>query len=45
MGSMAAEILYGSLMDPNRQHVNTILEPKLIVRESVRSKPMHAPQK
>lgn len=36
MGGMAAEILYGNLMDPTRQHVNTILEPKLIVRETVR---------
>lgn len=36
MGSMAAEILYGSLMDPSRQHFNTILEPKLVVRETVR---------
>lgn len=36
MGSMAAEILYGSLMDPSRQHINTVLEPKLVVRESVR---------
>lgn len=36
MGSMAAEILYGSIMDPTRRHVNTILEPKLVIRETVR---------
>ena len=36
MGSMAAEILYGTMMDPNRQHINTMLEPKLVLRETVR---------
>ena len=34
-GCMAAEMLYGLMRDPSRQHVNNVLEPKLIVRGSV----------
>lgn len=35
LGAMAAEILIGSLKDSNRRNVSIILEPKLIIRESV----------
>ncbi len=35
LGSMAAEILIGSIHDPGRNEVSIVLEPKLIVRESV----------
>ncbi len=35
LGSLAAEILIGSIHDPGRNEVSIMLEPKLIVRESV----------
>ena len=35
LGTMAAEILVGSINDPNRGNISTVLEPKLIIRESV----------
>ena len=35
LGSMAVDILYGSMMDPARKHVNAVLEPRLVVRGSV----------
>lgn len=35
LGSMAAEILIGSIHDPGRGEVSIVLEPKLIIRESV----------
>lgn len=35
-GRMAAETLYAQLMGSARQHVNIMLEPKLILRDSVR---------
>jgi LacI family transcriptional regulator len=35
LGAMAAEILIGSINDSNRGNISIILEPKLIVRESV----------
>lgn len=35
LGTMAAEILVGSINDPNRGNISTVLEPKLIIRQSV----------
>lgn len=35
LGAMAAEILIGSINDSNRGNISIVLEPKLIVRESV----------
>lgn len=35
LGTMAAEILIGSINDPNRGNISTVLEPKLVIRESV----------
>lgn len=35
LGTMVAEILIGSINDPNRGNISTVLEPKLIIRESV----------
>ncbi|KUO76459.1 MAG: hypothetical protein APF77_18050 [Clostridia bacterium BRH_c25] len=35
LGAMAAEILIGSINDPNRGNIAIVLEPKLIIRESV----------
>lgn len=35
LGAMAAEILIGSINDSNRGNVSILIEPKLIVRESV----------
>lgn len=36
VGRIAAETLYAQLMDSAKQHVNIMLEPKLILRDSVR---------
>lgn len=35
LGAMAAEILIGNINDSNRGNISIILEPKLIIRESV----------
>lgn len=35
LGTMAAEILIGSINDPNRGNISTVLEPKLVARGSV----------
>lgn len=35
LGSMAADILIGSVHDPNRNNVSIVLDPRLIIRESV----------
>jgi len=35
LGAMAAEILIGSINDQNRGNISVVLEPKLIIRDSV----------
>lgn len=35
LGTLVAEILLGSINDPKRNYLSTVLEPKLIIRESV----------
>lgn len=35
LGTMVSEILMGSINDPNRGNISTVLEPKLVIRESV----------
>ena len=36
LGNMAAEILNGTLQNPHRKKLNITLEPRLVIRESVR---------
>ena len=36
MGSLAAELIHGNLMKPDRKRVQLLLEPRLVVRQSVR---------
>lgn len=35
MGALAAELIHGNLMDPGRKRVQLLLEPRLVVRQSV----------
>lgn len=35
MGSLAAELIHGNLMDPARKRVQLLLEPRLVIRDSV----------